>query len=131
MLCSDISENVLGFKGTCGHKVPLLEFLGDEQKLWLPRVSLRKQVSCFWYFSRGDSVEKTLAAVDLAWDSTQKLYTDFVDLVAQHQESANERLDWKWKLMRSHFDVRPRRTQMESLNSGGYVTSAAQRQTTW
>ena len=40
MLCSDISENVLGFKGTCGHKVPLLEFFGEEQKLWLPRLLL-------------------------------------------------------------------------------------------
>ena len=92
MQCCDLSENVLGFKGNCGHKIPLLEFFGEEQKLWLPRVSLRKQLACLWFFARGDSVEKTLAATDVAWDSAQKLYVDFVDVVAAHQEDANNKL---------------------------------------
>ena len=63
---------------------------GADADVWLPKLSLRKQLALLWCMSRGHSVEQMCDLADVARETVQVLYRRFVLLVAEHQQTAND-----------------------------------------
>ena len=90
---ADLSNGGLGFRcSTCGVRSTLNASQSDGVWSWLERVPIRKQMAAYWHFCLGSSVAHVCLTLDLSRNSVYSMYHQFVNLVATHQEQANEDL---------------------------------------
>ena len=64
-----------------------------DDHFWLDRVPIRKQLACFWHFSRNRSVDETVEEVDLSRASVYSLCRFFVNVASEHQGLMNDQLE--------------------------------------
>ena len=78
----------------CGAKRSLWSLLDPrEQDLWLPRCTFRQQLIVLWCFTRSKSVTQTVEISNLARDSVEQMHRWYVELIAEHQEKANNEME--------------------------------------
>ena len=58
--------------------------------MWLPKVPIRQQIICYFYFSRGLSVEETAVCTELNIDTIRPLHRIWVDVISEEMELENE-----------------------------------------
>ena len=89
----------------------------------------RKQLACFWHFSRGRSVDQVVEVTELGRESVRKLHAAFVLIVAEKQFGDNERMEIGGEGVEVEadevgFDARSGIALMAQIVFGGSGTSA-------